>query len=170
MAVNRKISACIALASVVSAEQTAPGMTTSSGAGFKRAIVRFFQKKVVNPRVVRTAGDLGNRYALLETIGRTSGVARQNPVGNGLIGGEFWIVAEHGEQAQYVKNIRANSLVRVRVDGAWRPGLAVILPDDDPLQRQRTLDPKTAREVRMLGTDLLTIRIDLDPLEPSGSS
>jgi deazaflavin-dependent oxidoreductase (nitroreductase family) len=81
------------------------------------------------------------------------------------MGNVFWIVAEHGAHAQYVKNIRANARVRVRVDGGWRSGTAEILADDDPLQRQRTLDPRTASEVRRFGTDLLTIRIDLDPVD-----
>jgi deazaflavin-dependent oxidoreductase (nitroreductase family) len=43
--------------------------------------------------------------ALIETTGRTSGQPRRVPVGNGLRGDEFWIVAEHGYAADYVKNI-----------------------------------------------------------------
>jgi hypothetical protein len=38
-------------------------------------------------------------YALLETVGRGSGLPRQTPVGDGLIGDTFWIVAEHGLSA-----------------------------------------------------------------------
>ena len=39
---------------------------------------------------------------------------------------------------------------------------AHLMPKDDPVKRLETLDPNTSREVRMMGTDLLTVRIDLD--------
>jgi hypothetical protein len=51
----------------------------------------------------------------------------------------------------------------VCVRGRWRAGTAHVLPDDDPIARQRTLPRLNAAAVRAVGTDLLTIRIDLDP-------
>jgi hypothetical protein len=36
------------------------------------------------------------------------------------------------------------------------------MPKDDPRARQRTLDPLNAAIVRLVGTELLTVRIDLD--------
>jgi F420H(2)-dependent quinone reductase len=36
---------------------------------------------------------------MLETIGRRSGQLRRTPIGDGLIGDTFWIVAEHGLSA-----------------------------------------------------------------------
>jgi hypothetical protein len=44
-----------------------------------------------------------------------------------------------------------------------------VLPNDDPLQRQRLICRwrpwmVNAVAVRTLGTDLLTVRIDLDPM------
>jgi deazaflavin-dependent oxidoreductase (nitroreductase family) len=101
-------------------------------------------------------------WALLETTGRKSGQPRTTPVGNGLEGDTFWIVAEHGLRAGYVRNIQANPRVRVLVAGRWRPGTAQLLPDDDPRERQRTLPGLNARVVRLMGTDLLTVRVDLD--------
>jgi deazaflavin-dependent oxidoreductase (nitroreductase family) len=101
-------------------------------------------------------------WAILETTGRKSGLPRTNPVGNGLQGDTFWIVAEHGRRAGYVRNIVANPRVRVFVDGSWREGTAHLLPADDPLERQRELPRLNARVVRLMGTDLMTIRIDLD--------
>jgi len=50
----------------------------------------------------------------------------------------------------------------------WRTGTAQVLPDDDPRKRQRWLAgqlPSSARNaaaVRLFGTELLTVRIDLD--------
>lgn len=136
----------------------------------KYRVVNFVQKRVFNP-VVRTALERGLRvpgYAVLETVGRKSGLPRRTPVGDGLDGGTFWIVAEHGRRAAYVRNIEADPRVRVRVRGRWRAGRAVLLPDDDPRERQRTLGRGrpgvrfNAAAVRAFGTDLLTVRIDLD--------
>jgi deazaflavin-dependent oxidoreductase (nitroreductase family) len=103
-------------------------------------------------------------WALLETTGRNSGLPRQTPVGNGLVDGTFWIIAEHGRKAGYVRNIEADPRVRVLVGDEWRSGTAAILPHDDPRERQRILGQRlNAAFVRLVGTELLTIRIDLDP-------
>ncbi|HEX8343987.1 MAG TPA: nitroreductase/quinone reductase family protein [Actinoplanes sp.] len=103
-------------------------------------------------------------FALLETTGRRSGLPRQTPVGNGLDGDTFWLVASHGLQADYVRNLRADPAVRVEVRGVWRTGKAVLLPDDDALARSRTLPHQWDAAIgRMLASAPLTIRIDLDP-------
>jgi len=98
--------------------------------------------------------------AIVETIGRKSGEPRRTPVGNGLAGDTFWIVAEYGRRAAYVKNIEANPHVRVCVRGRWREGTATLLPEDDARARARGLN---GAMVRAVGDDLLTIRVDLDP-------
>ena len=118
----------------------------------------------VNP-VIRKAIDLGIApgYALLETTGRKSGEARRTPVGNGLDGDTFWIVAEHGYKAAYVRNIQANPRVRVKVGGKWRTGTATLLPDDDPRARQRAIGRRVnSAMVRAMGSELLSVRVDLD--------
>jgi hypothetical protein len=49
------------------------------------------------------------------------------------------------------------------VGGRWRAGTAHPLPDDDPLERQRLLPGRlNAAAVRLMATDLMTIRVDLD--------
>lgn len=132
----------------------------------KYRLVTFVQKRIANP-VVRGLLERGVRipgYALLETTGRTSRLPRTTPVGNGLRGSTFWIVSEHGRRSAYVRNIEEHPRVRVRVGGRWREGTARLLPDDDPRERQRLLGPRAwlnAASVRRLGTDLLTVRIDL---------
>ncbi len=128
----------------------------------KRRISRALAKYFVNPVVKLVAGYVP-WWALLETIGRKTGRPWRNPVGNGLVGDTFWIVAEHGYQAGYVKNIMANPRVRLRVGARWREGVAHVLPDDDARERQRTLRRFNAALVRLMGTDLLTVRVDLDP-------
>jgi len=130
----------------------------------RRRISKALAKYGLNP-VVKPAVKLGlvRGWAVLETVGRTSGLPRETPVGNGLRGDTFWLVAEHGRSASYVKNIEANPRVRVNVRRRWRSGTAHLLPDDDPRERQRSLPKLNSLAVRTMGTDLLTIRIDLDP-------
>ena len=131
----------------------------------KRRASRFLTVRIVNPLVRRLAqsGLAGRSVALLETTGRKSGQKRVTPVGNGLRGDVFWIVTEHGYGADYVKNIQKDARVRVRVGRRWYEGTATILPDDDPRERLRMLRrPANDATVRLVGTEHLVIRVDLD--------
>jgi len=140
----------------------------------KQRIVHFLQKYVFNPpvRLLFAVGLVRRGYALLETIGRKTGKARRTPVGDGRVGGQFWIVAEHGRKAGYVRNLEANPRVRLKLRegfrARWHAGTAHILPDDDPRARQDWLARQVrgagsnAAAVRLFGTELLTVRIDLD--------
>ena len=130
----------------------------------KRRIAKALAKYGLNPVARRLAvRGLLPGWAVLETIGRKSGVPRQTPVGDGSRGDTFWIVAEHGRKAAYVKNIEANPRVRVNARGRWRSGTAHVLDDDDPRARQRSMPNRlNSLFVRLAGTELLTIRIDLD--------
>ena len=131
----------------------------------KRRVSTFITTKIVNPGVRRLLerGIAPRTVALLETTGRRSGRPRRTPVGNGLRDGRFWIVTEHGRRAAYVKNIEANPRVRVKVGRRWYSGTAHILPDDDPIERMRILGRRANdTAVRLMGTEHLTIRVDLD--------
>jgi deazaflavin-dependent oxidoreductase (nitroreductase family) len=140
----------------------------------KRHIVHFLQKYLFNPpiKLLFAIGLVPPGYALLETIGRKTGKPRRTPVGNGLVGGQFWIVAEHGQKAGYVRNIAISPRVRLKLrDGLrarWYTGTANLLSEDDPRERQRWLanqlpsSTSNAAAVRFFGTQLLTVRIDLD--------
>ncbi|POX56934.1 nitroreductase family deazaflavin-dependent oxidoreductase [Streptomyces sp. Ru71] len=99
---------------------------------------------------------------VLETTGRVSGLPRQTPVGGRRIGDSFWLVSEFGLRSQYVRNIQADPRVRVRLRGRWYTGTAHLLPDDDPVARLRSLPRVNSVGVRVFGTDLLTVRVDLD--------
>jgi deazaflavin-dependent oxidoreductase (nitroreductase family) len=131
----------------------------------KRRLSTALTVRVVNPLVRRLAqrGLAGRSVALLETTGRKSGQKRVTPVGNGLRGDVFWIVTEHGFASAYVKNIQADPRVRVKVGRRWHAGTAHILPDDDPYERMRMLKRGVNdATVRLVGTEHLVIRIDLD--------
>jgi hypothetical protein len=75
-------------------------------------------------------------------------------------------------KAGYVLNVQRNPSVRLKLrDGLrayWHTSTAHLLSDDDPREHQRWLAshlPRSAgnsRAVRLFGTQLLTVRIDLD--------
>ncbi|MGW2698744.1 nitroreductase/quinone reductase family protein [Streptomyces sp. NPDC001340] len=109
---------------------------TLAGSRLKRAVVGRVQRYLINPpvRLLLRLGIMPLGYAPLETRGRVSGRPRTTPVGNGREGDTFWIVAEHGERAGYVRNIRRCPEVRVR----FREGLRFTGTAEPP-----TFCPKT---------------------------
>ena len=140
----------------------------------KHRIIHVLQKYVLNPpiKLLFVLSIFPPGYALLETIGRKTGKPRRTPVGNGRVGQQFWLVAEHGMKAGYVRNIAKNPHVRVKLRAGfharWHTGTASLLLDDNPRERQRWLaqqhlgSASTAAAVRLFGNQLLTVRIDLD--------
>lgn len=134
----------------------------------KRRISILLATRVVNP-LVRWAVSRGvapRSYAILETTGRRSGQPRRTPVGHVVDGDTVWIVAEHGRRAGYVRNLQANPRVRIKLRDGWRSGTTRPLRDDDARRRLRRMGLRlNALVVRAMGTDLLTVRIDLDPRE-----
>jgi len=73
------------------------------------------------------------------------------------------VVAAHGTQSDYVRNLQAEPRVRVKARGSWRSGTAVVLTADDTVARSRTLPYQwDAALGRAMGSAPLTIRIDLD--------
>ena len=128
----------------------------------KRRVVTRIQRYLVNP-VSKLVGGYLPGLVVVETTGRRSGRPRRTPVGGHLEDGTLWVVAEHGRRANYVKNIEARPRVRVRIRGRWRSGTASIDDRDDArarLRRHRTMNNLVAG---LVSTDLLTVRIDLDP-------
>ena len=76
------------------------------------------------------------QYLYLTTTGRRTGLPREIEIWFTERDSRFYIIAEHGERANWVRNIRANPQVQVRVgylrlhgtarlvDGEREPGLA----------------------------------------------
>lgn len=138
----------------------------ATGGRFQQKLEKF----VFNPpnRLLLRLGIAPRAFALLETTGRRTGKARLTPVGNGLDGSHFWIVAEHGTSCAYVKNLIAEPKVRVKIGRRWYPGTASLVTDDDPFGRRRLLDRKNGVLGRADGiifrasaSDPATIRVDL---------
>ncbi len=135
----------------------------------KRQLATALSVWVVNPptKALFRLGLALPGTAILETTGRTSGKVRRTPVTDGLDGDVFWIVAEHGRRAGYVRNIEADPHVRVKVGRRWRTGTAHVRPDDDPAERlalmaERRRARTNAKTIARMGTDLLVLRVDLD--------
>jgi deazaflavin-dependent oxidoreductase (nitroreductase family) len=138
----------------------------------KHRIVQTLQKYVLNPpiKLALVIGLPLPGYALLETKGRKTGKPRRTPVGDGRIGNEFWLVAEHGMKAGYVRNIEHDPRVRLKLREVsrydWHTGTARLLSADDPRERRRWLANRlpssagNASAVRLFGTQLLSIRIE----------
>jgi len=131
----------------------------------RRRVSTLLSTRLFNPLVkaATNAGLAVPGIAILETTGRKSGQPRRTPVGRSLDGDACWIVAEHGRNASYVRNIQADPIVRIKIGRRWRTGTAHVMPDDDPRARQRAMPAANAAVVRLMGTDLLTVRVDLDP-------
>ncbi len=132
----------------------------------KRRASTFASNRLLNP-LVRAATRAGlplPGVAILETTGRRSGLPRLTPVGRSVEGNTLWVVAEHGLESNYVRNIRADPRVRVKLGRRWRAGSAQVLPDDDWRERQRRIPNRlNSAMVRLAASDPVTVRVDLEP-------
>jgi deazaflavin-dependent oxidoreductase (nitroreductase family) len=133
---------------------------TAGRASTKRRLVNAYHRYLANPLMRPVAGRLSGQ-ALLETTGRRTGLPRRTPVGGRIIDGSFWLVSNHGRHSDYVRNLAADPNVRLLHQNRSYPGVAHILDDDDPRQRLVQLPRFTSFFVRLLGTNLTTVRIDL---------
>jgi deazaflavin-dependent oxidoreductase (nitroreductase family) len=132
----------------------------------KRRVSTLVSARIFNPLVVAAAraGLPTPTVVILETTGRRSGQPRRVPVTRMIEGDTLWIVTEHGRKAAYVRNIEADPRVRVRIGRRWRSGTAHVLSDYDWRALQRRMPGKlNSAMVRLMGTEHLTVRVDLDP-------
>jgi deazaflavin-dependent oxidoreductase (nitroreductase family) len=154
----------------------------------KVLLMRTVQRYLLNPLFRFLLVLRVNPYGLvvLETRGRSTGKPRRVPVGNGRKGDDFWIIAEHGTRAGWVRNIQHDPNVRIRLRAGlryrWVAGTATIRPDEDPLARQRKiiawhpLRALSAINVRVFGADLLAVHVQLhtgqngNPAAPTASA
>jgi deazaflavin-dependent oxidoreductase (nitroreductase family) len=132
----------------------------------KRRLITKIQVRILNPPIKALAAHgLVPSVALLETTGCKSGKPRTTPVSKGLdrATDTFWVVSEQGRKAAYVRNMQADPRVRLRIGRRWRSGRATILEDEDPHVHLQHMSKLNAAAIRAMGTDLLTVRVDLEP-------
>jgi deazaflavin-dependent oxidoreductase (nitroreductase family) len=133
----------------------------------RRPRVVLVQRFLLNPptKLITWLGLLPG-HTLLETTGRRTGKRRRVVVGTRIDRDRLWIVAEQGTHAGYVRNLSSNPHVRVRIGRRWVAGTAQVVADDDVESRLDGFGmPMHARNVRRFGTELCTIRADLDPAD-----
>lgn len=129
----------------------------------KRRRVMALQRWILNPPMKRLVW-LGvvPGHIVVETLGRRTGKRRRTVLGAHRDHDTIWVVAEQGRHAAWVRNLDADSAVRVRHRARWRPARASIMDDDDPDARMASWHrPGHARLVQRFGTNLTTIRLDL---------
>jgi deazaflavin-dependent oxidoreductase (nitroreductase family) len=81
-------------------------------------------------------------FLYLTTTGRRTGLPREIEIWFTERDGRHYLIAEHGERANWVRNIRADPHVRVRVGDRSFNGTARIVEDDR--------EPELARAVKAL--------------------
>ena len=82
------------------------------------------------------------QYLYLTTTGRRTGLPREIEIWFTERDSRFYIIAEHGEHANWVRNIQANPHVRVRVGDLQFTGTARLVVDER--------EPELARTVKAL--------------------
>ena len=82
------------------------------------------------------------QYLYLTTTGRRTGLPREIEIWFTAQDSRFYVIAEHGEGANWVRNIRSNPRVRVRVGDLQFTGTARLVDDER--------EPELARAVKAL--------------------
>jgi deazaflavin-dependent oxidoreductase (nitroreductase family) len=78
-------------------------------------------------------------YCYLTTTGRVSGKPRQIEIWFGLDGATVYLLSGGGHRSNWVRNLRRDPAVTVRIAGTTWPGRARIVEDADEDERARTL-------------------------------
>ena len=78
-------------------------------------------------------------YCYLTTTGRVSGEPREIEIWFGLVGSTVYLLSGGGDRSNWVRNLRRNPAVTVRIAGTTWPGRARIVEDADEDERARTV-------------------------------
>jgi deazaflavin-dependent oxidoreductase (nitroreductase family) len=92
---------------------------------------------------------IGRIILLLTTTGRKSGRRRVTPLQYELIGGDYYLGAARGLQADWVRNIRSNPQVEVRVGRKQFQGIAEVITEASRFAD--FLEVRLERHPRMIG-------------------
>jgi len=112
-------------------------------------------------------GDLaGERYCYLTTTGRSSGRPREIEIWFHLEGSTLYLLAEGRGRADWVRNLRADPAVTVRIGDQAFPGTARIVESgEEEMLARRELPAKYAKsyseDLTEWGETALPIAVDL---------
>lgn len=102
----------LALAAVVGLAVT---LRTQWAPGLR--LVRRFNKRFTNPRVLATAGGPGESTAVIRHVGRSSGREYATPIGVDRTDRGLLVTLPYGPTADWVRNVRAAGVARLDLDG-----------------------------------------------------
>ena len=79
------------------------------------------------------------RVCYLETIGRVTGTPHEIEIWFASDGATIWLLSGGMDRADWVRNLRRNPVVRVRIGQQWFSGIAVEITDpaEDRIARER---------------------------------
>lgn len=99
-------------------------------------------------------------WVLLETRGRKSGLMRTTPLAAGPVeDGVMWLIAVHGERSSWVRNIRADPVVRIRHRRRLHQARATVEPMDGA--RLATFGWYPRLGAQLAGIDPKLVRLEL---------
>jgi deazaflavin-dependent oxidoreductase (nitroreductase family) len=87
---------------------------------------------------------------------------RLTPLARGPVHGDLvWLASVHGRHASWVRNLEADSEVRLKMSGRWHTARATVQEFDPDIARQFNLYARTGP--RTLGIDPTLVRIERRP-------
>jgi len=99
-------------------------------------------------------------FLYLTTTGRRTGTAREIEIWFTELGGHFYVIAEHGESANWVRNILASSRVHVRVADRRFEGTARLIVEEREPELTRAV--KALSDAKYGWSDSLIVEITAD--------
>jgi deazaflavin-dependent oxidoreductase (nitroreductase family) len=81
------------------------------------ALVRGFNRRYNNPRMLRHAGEAGSKLAVVRHVGRRSGKPYATPIGVLPMGDDFLAIMSYGTDTDWLRNIRAAGNAELVSDG-----------------------------------------------------
>ncbi|HVR32446.1 MAG TPA: nitroreductase family deazaflavin-dependent oxidoreductase [Acidimicrobiia bacterium] len=104
-------------------------VTIRTGYGPGLSAIRRLNRRVTNPRVMKTAGGPGASASVIRHVGRISGKSYETPVGVTEAGDDLLITLPYGTTADWLKNVRAVGSAEMVHDGrTFRVGQPEVVP------------------------------------------
>ena len=105
-------------------------------------------------------------FCYLTTTGRSTGCPHEIEIWYAADGDTIYLLSGGGDRSDWVRNLRANPAVRVRLDDTTHPAVARVVDDPAEDRRARTLvfdkyQPRYAGELVSWRARALPVAIDL---------
>ena len=112
--------------------------------------------------------DAEPEFLYLTTTGRRTGLPREIEIWFTALDDRFYVIAEHGERAAWVRNVGANPRVGVRVGRQRFTARARVL--DAPADAERRREVRARSETKYGWGDGLVVELTPDATPPSGAA